>query len=711
MRTLFLSLALATLASVQAQRALLPLGANVAWDSLSLLVDGQRVVPAMGEMHFSRVPADEWGEEVRKMQQGGISILATYVFWIHHEQEEGQWTWEGERDLHRFLQVCKEAQMPVLLRIGPFCHGEVRNGGLPDWLFDKDCKLRSTDEGFLAEVRKWYAALFEQVKGLQWQDGGPVLAIQLDNEYRGSADYLLTLKQIAQEEGFDLPFYTYTGWPPLSTPMPYGEMLPLYGDYADGFWDRSTEEGVGSYGKAFRFSKPQMPTAIASEQLAPAENSLSENTLSTTYPYFTCELGGGMMPSYHRRIHTYPQDAYALAVVKLGSGSNLLGYYMYHGGINPSPVEGQQEEDAAPLPWLNENQRTPGTNYNDLPVKDYDFQAPIGASGQLRPHYYALRKLHLFLQDFGDVLAPMQPVFPASDSIPYSVRTDGKGAFVFLNTYARFDSLAALRKVHIPLPIEGEPTLKLKRVPAGTTAIFPVGIEAEGLTIQYATVQLLARRPGALYFASVRGVPAKMKINGKLLRQLRPKGENVPVATIKGVKIYLLEDEDAGHLFLPRAKAVEPLTVRYRKTAEATTTYRYISTGAHSVAEAPTDSDFLHAAVYTLTVGKRSGLLRIDYRGDCARLYTDKGELLTDHFQNGTTLDYLLPRLPKNTQSLQLRILPIQRNMPVYFPREVDTTLGEEVYSVSIERNSRPTTTQNRHSRTRKFFSKRRRKR
>ena len=83
------------------------------------------------------------------------------------------------------------------------------------------------------------------------------------------------------------------------------------------------------------------------------------------------------MTSYHRRVYVYPQDAYSLAIVKLGSGSNLLGYYMYHGGTNP---EGHA--------YLNEMQRTPYTNWNDLPVKTYDFQAPLGEFGQKNPHYF-----------------------------------------------------------------------------------------------------------------------------------------------------------------------------------------------------------------------------------------------------------------------------------------------------------------------------------
>ena len=367
---------------------------EVKWDSRSLIIDGRRVVPVMGEVHFSRIPASEWKDEVRKMKEGGVTLIATYVFWNHIEEQEGIFNWSGQRNLRRFIEICEEEQLPVILRIGPFCHGEVRNGGIPDWMFAKGCKMRSQDAVFLTYVERLYRQIFSQVQGLQWKDGGPLMACQFDNEYRGSGDYLMALKRIATGIGFDLPFYTRTGWPELAKPVPFGEMLPLYGDYADGFWERSVKETAGNYYKAFNFKAFRSSTAIATEQLGKQKEQLVEG--EEQYPYFTCELGGGMMPAYHRRPYVYPEDAYSMALVKLGSGSNLLGYYMYHGGTNP---EG--------LTWLNEMQRTPATNYNDMPVKNYDFQAPLGEFGQTLPHYYMLRKLHLFMQDYGEVLAPM----------------------------------------------------------------------------------------------------------------------------------------------------------------------------------------------------------------------------------------------------------------------------------------------------------------
>ena len=366
--TLCCALAMAQGTPAQSSESVQPAAAanpTVTWDRHSLMFDGRRVCPVMGEVHYSRIPADEWEREVRKMKEGGLTLIATYVFWNHIEEREGRFRWDGQRDLRRFLEVCKQEHMPVVLRLGPFCHGEVRNGGIPDWMFTKGCRLRSQDKTFLSYVERLYRQIFTQVQGLQWKDGGPVIAAQFDNEYRGSGDYLMALKNIAHQIGFDLPFYTRTGWPALSKPVPFGEMLPLYGDYADGFWDKEVKEGVGNYYKAFNFKGFRSSTAIGTDLLGKQEAKTDKG--DDDYPYFTCELGGGMVTAYHRRPFISPDDCYSLAVVKLGSGSNLLGYYMYHGGTNP---EGE-------LNTLNEVQTSPGTANNDLPVCTYDLHAGL----------------------------------------------------------------------------------------------------------------------------------------------------------------------------------------------------------------------------------------------------------------------------------------------------------------------------------------------
>ena len=684
---------------------------SVTWDSQSLIIDGRRVAPVMGEIHYSRIPAEEWAREVRKMKMGGITMIACYVFWNHIEEQEGIFDWSGQRDLRRFLEICQLEQLPVVLRIGPFCHGEVRHGGIPDWALQRGIKTRDENPEFLEMVRRLYRQIYTQVQGLQWKEGGPVLAAQFDNEYGGPASYLLTLKKIANEVGFDLPFYTRTGWPELSSPMPFGQMIPLFGDYADGFWDRSIEETAGNYWQAFHFRPSRANENIGSEQIDYTQ-SKQDGQSDQQYPYFTCELGGGMMPSYHRRVYLYPTDAYSMATVKLGSGSNLLGYYMYHGGTNP---EGK-------LTTLNEMQRTIATNYNDLPVKTYDFQAPLGEFGQVNPHYFTLRKIHTFMDDFGELLAPMTTVFPEDavftkgddTRLRWCYRQAGEQAFVFVNNYERLQSLSAKQGVQFTVCGVTFPQRPMT-VPADGIAIFPVNVQLGEVSLRYATAQLLAHRilPSgrqAYYFFQPEGFTSEFYLEGKLLKNVRPVGEGKPIFQKGNTDIYLLTAAQAECFGLDlayltahspaaqsvwdeRVKAALPSAgtqpVAVTKIREAGAQQRTITIGVCKAAEEPTDEDFEQAAVYQIDLSAvedmHEGLkvLDLEYQGDVARLYAN-GKLIGDNFYNGRHFQYALWRLPKDCKQLELRILPIQKDMPVYFPREADSQPGERVISAVV---------------------------
>ena len=667
---------------------------EVKWDRHSLIMGGRRVVAVMGEIHYSRLPESEWAAEVHKMKEGGVTIISNYVFWNHVEEHQGVFDWSAQRNLRRFIEICQREGMPVCLRIGPFCHGEARNGGIPDWVVNSGCKLRSEDPQFLAYVEALYRQVFTQVQGLQWKDGGPVVACQFDNEYGGPGSYLMRLKEIATAVGFDLPFYTRTGWPELRTPVPFGEMIPLYGDYADGFWDRSIRETAGNYYKAFNFRSSPVSGAIGSEQLDYSQLQSSDlSTLNSSYPYFTCELGGGMMTSYHRRCYLYPEDAYSMAVVKLGSGSNLLGYYMYHGGTNPAsrwvpgetslkPYEGDRQV------YLNECQRCLSTNHNDLPVLTYDFQAPLGEFGQVNPHYYLLRKLHLFLADFGEELAPMEAVFPCpqdikkgqDDFLRWSYRAKGTSGFVFVNNYERLQHLSDKHGVRFTVCGVSFPS-KAITVPSGAMCIFPVNVAG----LRYATAQLVARRSGKVYLEQIAGIPVELAFaSGKTMKKVKPRGAETPVYTAPdGTAYYVVDSHAAGRLFLDvQSPSHAPQHVAHQKVREAGP-LRTITLGAKKVAQEPLDKDFDDAAVYTIDVPQTQGLLTISYQGDCARLYAD-GRLIADNFYNGRPFLYGLWRLPAGVSKLELRILPIQADMPVYFPREADTTPGERLLDVSV---------------------------
>jgi len=725
--------------NAQNKEVLRPGSAQVTWDRHSLIIGGKRVVPVMGEVHYSRIPETEWADEIRKMKEGGVTVIATYVFWNHIEEQQGIFDWSGQRNLRRFIELCKAEDLPVCLRIGPFCHGEVRCGGIPDWAIASGCKLRSMDPKFLGYVETLYRQIFTQVQGLQWKDGGPVMATQFDNEYRGDGAYLMALKQIAQRIGFDLPFYTRTGWPELTKPTPFGEMIPLYGDYADGFWDRNTKEGTGNYWKAFHFTSSPTSGAIGSEQLDYSQGIGQLSNGKLTYPYFTCELGGGMMTSYHRRVYLYPEDAYSMALVKLGCGSNLLGYYMYHGGTNP---EGK-------LTNLNEEQRTPATYHNDLPVKTYDFQAPLGEFGQTNPQYYGLRPLHLFMQDFGEQLAPMEAHFPCIEKAPkqyddtylrWSYRTSpltfspstfdssqnvGLGGlasgFVFINNYERFANLTAKKDVQFEACGVKFPKKPIT-IPAGMMTLFPVNMPVGDALLTYATAQPVAQRDGKMWFEQKAGITAEFCFGGKV-ETVKHTSAETPFATIGGIQLYLISTAEAEHLFLkekapsrsarrdfclrdkssclsknsPRGEKndgrkednfqLSTFNFQFAKLREAGA-LRTITIGKAKVAESPVDADFDQAAIYRITLPTdstaRQGLIQIRYRGDVARLYAN-GKLVADNFYNGRPFLMGLWRLPAEVTELELRILPLQKDMPVYFPREADTTPGEEVINVTLK--------------------------
>ena len=133
--------------------------------------DGCPWMPVMGEFHYSRCPEGEWADELRRMRAGGVDIVATYVFWNHHEAEEGRYDWSGRRDLRRFARDAHDAGLMFHLRPGPWVHAEARNGGLPDWLQASgdrgEIALRSNDSAYLAHVRRFFGEIGRQLSGLR----------------------------------------------------------------------------------------------------------------------------------------------------------------------------------------------------------------------------------------------------------------------------------------------------------------------------------------------------------------------------------------------------------------------------------------------------------------------------------------------------------------------------------------------------------------
>ena len=668
-----------------------PAGHEINVNSRSVLFDGQPVFPVMGEIHYSRVAPAEWREELLKMKAGGVTIVATYVFWIHHEEIQGQWDWSGPRDLRKFIQICGELDLKVVVRCGPWCHGEVRNGGFPDWVQQSGWKLRTTDANFLAATKIVYGEISKQLQGQLWKDGGPVIGVQVDNEFGGTPNYLMALKKLAIEAGLDVPLYIKTGWPAMPRPVPLGELLPLFGAYAEGFWVQNIEPMSGKDWENFTFKLTRTDTGVGNDTLKVEKTGDTAGT--EKYPYLTCEIGGGMPASYHRRMNYDERDVEAVVLTQLGSGSTLLGYYMYHGGQNP---EGK----------LSTLQESRATGYpNDLPVKSYDFNAPLGEFGQINPHYYWLRRLHLFLHDFGAPLTQMPPTLPnlrptnKNDfaTLRWAARSDGKSGYVFVNNYQRLQPMPAKKDVQFKLDLPGGiQTFPQKPVmiPADAFFFWPFNLDLDGAKLIYATAQPVCRVDKTFYFAETSGVKAEFVFDPQTLAgpsapkaSFKVKPSRKPAIKLKTksgeeIQIVLLHEKDS----LALQKAEDGKSVRFEAVQKITTVKAKtellqragpvreipLSTGKARIAIAPNDSDFTNAAVWKIMLPpktdlKANPLLRIRYVGDVARL-TLNGKLIADNFYAGREFDLGLKRYGQEifTGDLRLEVLPLRKDAPIF---------------------------------------------
>ena len=502
-----------------------PAGHVIGVTSRYLTRDGRPWLPVMGEFHFSRYPAAEWEDELLKMKAAGVEIVSAYVIWIHHEEIEGQFDWSGRKDLRAFAQLCARHGLYFYPRIGPWSHAEVRNGGLPDWLMRKaGAGIRSNDSTYLAYATRYYDQIGRQLRGLLWKDGGPVIGIQLENEYnaRGpgrGAEHILQLKRMALAAGLDVPLYTVTGWD--NAVLPPAEVVPVFGGYPDWPWDQSIEQLPPNEVYAFRFAN-----RWAGDRDARSPGGTSQDSLSR-YPFLGAEFGGGIQITYHRRPIIGADDIAAMLPVGLGSGINLYGYYLFHGGANPR----------GRLTTLQESQRT---GYpTDVPTVSYDFQAPLGEYGEERESFRRIKLVHEFLNAFGDRLAPMVvrrpdvvPAGLADTATPrLSARTLGDRGFVFLDNYVRQVPMPARKSLQVALRLPGGTVRVPDRpidVPPGAYFIWPVNLDLDGARLTYATAQPLTRiadgRTGVWFFFAVPGIAPELAFDARTVKSIAAPG-------------------------------------------------------------------------------------------------------------------------------------------------------------------------------------------
>lgn len=515
---------------------------GIAVTDRALYRDGRGWVPVSGEVHYSRLPRHRWDERMRQLRAAGVGIAATYAFWNHHVPERGRPSFDGHLDIGAFVDVAATAGLDVVLRIGPWAHGESRNGGFPDWVQAAPVEHRSDDPAYLSLVREWFGQLAAALDG-RARPGGPVVGIQLENELYDRPDHIRTLKRLAREAGMSAPLWTATAWG--GAELPDGEVLPVFGGYADGFWvdpDAPWDPTFRAhYFPSHDWDDPGVGADVRASQGFAAASATAD---LHGFPPATCELGGGMATAYHRRPVLAGRDVAALAHLKIGNGSAWQGYYMFVGGRNPAP--GLQESIDTGYP-------------NDMPEFGYDFHAPIGQSGDLADSAPLLRAQHAFLDAFGDRLARMRSSLPDEraaslddrTTLRWALRCDGDEGIAVISHHQPFEQVEAAAGVQLRVRREAGETVFPETpvtVPPGTLARWPVGLEIGGIRVDWATASLVTLLPGTerptLVLVEDAGVPPEISLDGVVTRA-------TPGQVVTGGSAGATGDATAGDLDQP----------------------------------------------------------------------------------------------------------------------------------------------------------------
>ncbi|MBD8531050.1 MULTISPECIES: beta-galactosidase [unclassified Massilia] len=194
-------------APVQAQDA----AARFSIGTSDFLLDGKPLQIRCGEMHFARVPREYWRHRLQAIKAMGLNTVCAYLFWNYHEWREGRYDWRGQRDAAEFCRLAQAEGLWVILRPGPYACAEWEMGGLPWWLLkhEGDAFLRTRDERFTRPVRRWLAEVGRVLGPQQVSRGGPILMVQVENEYGffgEDLDYMRAMRAILLD-AFDVPLF------------------------------------------------------------------------------------------------------------------------------------------------------------------------------------------------------------------------------------------------------------------------------------------------------------------------------------------------------------------------------------------------------------------------------------------------------------------------------------------------------------------------
>ncbi|XP_036392377.1 beta-galactosidase-1-like protein 2 [Megalops cyprinoides] len=313
-------------------------------NSSQFTLEGEAFRILGGSAHYFRIPRAHWKDRLLKMKACGLNTLTTYVPWNLHEPERGLFTFQGQLDLEVYLRLAAEVGLWVILRPGPYICSEWDLGGLPSWLLrDSNMKLTTTYPGFADAVGSFFDKLILRVASLQYMKGGPIIAVQVENEYGSYAKddkYMPFIKEALLSRGIT-------------------ELL-LTSDNREGL----KHGGVNGVLKTINFQKLN-PQAI--QYL---------DAVQPRRPKLVMEYWAGWFDLWGDLHHIFAAEDMIATVTEILKQGMSINLYMFHGGTNFGFMSG-----ALATPSLR------------AMVTSYDYDAPLSEVGDYTPKYHLLRDL------------------------------------------------------------------------------------------------------------------------------------------------------------------------------------------------------------------------------------------------------------------------------------------------------------------------------
>lgn len=325
----------------------------------TFLLNGKPFVVKAAELHYPRIPRAYWEHRIKMCKALGMNTVCLYVFWNIHEQSEGKFDFTGNNDVAEFCRLAQKNGMYVIVRPGPYVCAEWEMGGLPWWLLKKkDIRLRENDPYFIERVRKFEHEVGKQLAPLTIQNGGPIIMVQVENEYGSygiDKKYVSTIRDIVKESGFDKVALFQCDWASNFTNNGLDDLV----------WTMNFGTGA-NIDEQFRRLKQLRPES----------------------PLMCSEFWSGWFDKWGARHETRPAKAMVEGIDEMLSKGISFSLYMTHGGTSFGHWAGANSPGFAP------------------DVTSYDYDAPINEWGQATPKYYELRNT---MQKYSDQKLPAVP--------------------------------------------------------------------------------------------------------------------------------------------------------------------------------------------------------------------------------------------------------------------------------------------------------------